>query len=458
MQLSRLRPRSIRARMTAATVALFGVVLLAGVVTLCLTVPSWVRAELVDRADRASRMVTILVDDRPVEGAIPPQHDVRLLQVVNARGEVVAAGAALQGRPPLTRAVPGGGDSRVVDRVCPEGGDCLIVVGTSNRSTAYGPAVAYAAVEESAALNVPLVATTLTAGALALLGLLGWATWVGVGRVLAPVERIRSGLEQISATDLGDRMPVPDTGDEVAELTITVNDTLARLEDAVERQRRFVSDASHELRTPLTAMLVRLEACAATPDPEECTQTLEEVLGDARRLSAIVQDLLLMARIDAGARPPEELLDLGKLVVGELDRHSFRLPFTTSVEPGLMVRGSRLRLDRLLANLLSNADRYGGGAVHVMVSRCGSHGVVEVRDDGPGIPADQRDAVFQRFTRLDTARSRDTGGTGLGLAIARDIATEHGGTLHVGDSVKGARLVLRLPLAPPGEEGGTIRE
>ncbi|GAA3466847.1 sensor histidine kinase [Nonomuraea roseola] len=444
--------------MTVATVALFGVVLLVGVVTLCLTLPSWARAQLVDRADEASRMVTTLIDTRPIQGPIPPQHEVLLLQVVNARGEVVAASAALEGQPPLTSAVPGGGDSRVLDRVCRPGETCLVVVGTSNRSTAYGPAVAYAAVMESAVLNVPLLATVLGVAALALLALMGWAAWIGVGRVLAPVERIRSGLEQISATDLGDRMPVPDTGDEVARLAVTVNDTLGRLEEAVERQRRFVSDASHELRTPLTAMLVRLEACAARPDPEECTQTLEEALGDARRLSAIVQDLLLMARLDAGTRPKEELLDLGKLVADEMDRRSFRLPFSTCVEPRLMVRGNRLRLDRLVTNLLSNADRHGGEAFHVTVSRCGDEGVVEVHDDGPGIPEDQREAVFQRFTRLDTARSRDHGGTGLGLAIARDIATAHGGTLRVGDSAKGTRLVLRLPLASPAEEAQSGNE
>lgn len=431
--------------MTAATVAGFGVILLVGVVALCLTAPSWVRAQQVDRADQASRQVTLLVDDAPMRGPIPPQHDVSLLQVVDAHGRVVAAGAALKGRPPLTTARPEAGDTRVQTRVCGKGGEaCMIVVGTSNRSTPYGPVIAYAAVTESIALNAPLMAAIFTLAASLLLALMAWATWIGVGRVLAPVEHIRSGLEQISATDLSDRMPVPDTGDEVAQLAITVNDTLTRLEDAVDRHRRFVSDASHELRTPLTAMLVRLEG---RPDGEDCDRTLQEVLGDARRLSAIVQDLLLMARLDAGVRPPDEVLDLGKLVADEIDRRPSRLPFTTSIEPGLMVCGNRLRLDRLLTNLLSNADRYGESAVHVTVTRDGSDAVVEVADDGPGIPADQREAVFRRFTRLDSARSRDTGGTGLGLPIARDIAIAHGGTLRAADArVRGARLVLRLPL------------
>ncbi|MGW4470351.1 sensor histidine kinase [Nonomuraea sp. NPDC004354] len=444
MHLGSLRPRSIRARMTAATVVGFGVVLLAGVVALCLALPGRVRAQLVDRADQASRQVTLLVDDEPVHGPIPPQHGVALLQVVDADGKVVAAGEALRGRPPLTTARPAAGDSRVQTRVCGGEQRCLIVVGTSNRSTPYGPVIAYAAVREPIALDVPLIAGLLSLAAAVLLTLMAWATWVGVGRVLAPVERIRSGLEQISATDLSDRIAVPGTGDEVAELAITVNDTLQRLEDAVGRHRRFVSDASHELRTPLTAMLVRLEG---RPEGEDADRTLGEALGDARRLSAIVQDLLLLARLDAGVRPPDELLDLGKLVADEVGRRPSRLPFTTSVEPGLMVRGNRLRLDRLLTNLLSNADRYGESAVHVTVARDGRDAVVEVSDDGPGIPADQREAVFRRFTRLDSARSRDIGGTGLGLPIARDIAVAHGGSLVVADSGRGgARLVLRLPL------------
>ncbi|MFI6292388.1 sensor histidine kinase [Nonomuraea sp. NPDC050790] len=437
-------PRSIRGRMTVTALAVFAVVLLIGSVALSLTVPALVRAELVDRADRASRQVTTLIDERPLPGPVPPQHDVLLLQVVDTSGRVVAASAALQGRPPLTAARPAGGDSRVSTRVCPPGADaCLIVVGTSNRSTAYGPAVAYAAVRESLVLRSAFLPLALAGSSLVLLALVGWGAWTIVGRVLAPVERIRAGLEQISATDLSERMPVPGTGDEVAELAITVNDTLCRLEDAVERHRRFVSDASHELRTPLTAMLVGLESGLDHPD----RATVKSALDDATRLSAIVQDLLLMARLDAGERPAEDLLDLGALVAEEVARRPFRLEVETSVTSGLKVRGDRLRLDRLLTNLLANADRYGEAHIWVSVSRDGDQAVVEVMDDGPGIPADLREQVFQRFTRLDRGRSRDTGGTGLGLPIARDIAEAHGGTLQAADTPEGAHLILHLPLA-----------
>ncbi|MFI6322025.1 ATP-binding protein [Nonomuraea sp. NPDC050556] len=436
-------PRSIRGRMTVAAVSVFAVILLIGSVAIALTVPAWVRAQLTDRADRASRQVTTLIDTDPIVGAIPPQSDVLLLQVVDDTGEVVAASAALRGRPPMTEAKPKDGDSRVAVRVCPPYAEsCLIVVGTSNRATAYGPAMAYAAVRENAVLDSPVLLLSLIAVSLVLLALVGWGAWILVGRVLAPVERIRSGLEQISATDLSERMPVPDTGDEVAELAVTVNDTLSRLEDAVDRHRRFVSDASHELRTPLTAMLIRLEAGVAHPDED----TVKGALDDANRLSAIVQDLLLMARLDAGVRPPDEVIDLGELVAEELDRRPSRLPVDLEAEPGVRVLGNRLRLSRVLTNLLSNADRYGESRVGVAVTVDGDRAVVEVSDDGPGIPEDMREQIFQRFTRLDRGRSRDTGGSGLGLPIARDIATAHDGTLHVADAPGGARMILRLPL------------
>jgi signal transduction histidine kinase len=433
--------------MTVTAVAVFAVIQLVASAAISLSVPAWVRGELTARAELASHHVSTQIGDRSYPGPIPPHADVLLLQVVNADGRVVAASAVLRGRPPLTTARPAPGQSRVGARVCPHGAEaCLIVVGTADRTTVYGPAVSFAAVRESIVLGPLLLPLVMTGISLLLLALIAWGAWMIVGRVLAPVERIRSGLEQISATDLGQRMPVPATGDEVARLAVTVNDTLGRLEDAVARHRRFVSDASHELRTPLTAMMVRLEDGLDHPDGD----TVRCALDDATRLSAIVQDLLLMARLDSGTRVPTEVLDLGVLVAAEVARRPMRLPVETLVEPGLRVRGNSLRLERLLTNLLANADRYGESRVRVTVSRSpdGAHALAEVADDGPGIPAEQRESVFQRFTRLATGRSRDTGGSGLGLPIARDIATAHGGTLTAEDPApgSGARLLLRLPL------------
>ncbi|MCK2217350.1 HAMP domain-containing histidine kinase [Actinomadura sp. ATCC 31491] len=434
---------SIRARMTIATVIVFGVVLLAGTVAISLTYPARARADLFVQAATASRRLTMLIDDRRFTGPIPAQGPVTLLQVVDERGQVLAASESLTGRPALTAARPHGGDSRVDDRVCRPRG-CLVVVGTSNRATAYGPAVAYAAVREPYLLRSPLLPVLLYGSAALLLALLGWGAWYGTGRVLAPVERIRRDLQRISAEDLTRRVEVPPARDEVAELAGTVNDTLARLEDAVARHRRFVSDASHELRSPITAMLVRLEAGLEERDEADW----RAALADARRLSDIVQDLLLMARLDAAAPAgQEEDVDLGRLAADEIERRGGRLPVTADLRPGVVVRGNRLRLARLLTNLLSNADRYGGSRVSVRVRAEDGQAVLEVRDDGPGIPEDMRERVFERFTRLDRTRSRDSGGSGLGLPIARDIARAHGGTLSATDG-PGACLVLRLPLAP----------
>ncbi|UBU10549.1 sensor histidine kinase [Nonomuraea gerenzanensis] len=431
--------RSIRARATIATVVSFGIVIMGGVTAISAMYPVRARAELVEQADEASRRITTLVDRQRFAGSIPPQDNVSMLQVVDANGQVVAASAPLTGRPPLTSARPTGGDSRVSDRVCRPWG-CMVVVGTSNRATAYGPVVAYAAVREPFLLHSTFLPAVLYGSAATLVALLGWAAWFGVGRVLAPVERIRLGLERINAEDLSRRVEVPCSGDEVAGLAETVNDTLQRLEDAVERHRRFVSDASHELRSPIAGLLVRLEAGI----DERTEADWRAAMDDAQRLSDIVGDLLLMARLDAGVEIGTDRIDLGQLVEQEVARRAARLPVTLDVEPGVCVEGSRLRLARILTNLLSNADRYGNTAVWVSVWRAEDQAVLEVADDGPGIPEEKRDLVFERFTRLDRTRSRDTGGTGLGLPIARDIARAHGGDLTIGEGPR-TRMVLTLP-------------
>ncbi|GAA3260899.1 sensor histidine kinase [Nonomuraea helvata] len=432
--------RSIRARMTIATVVVFGAVVFAQVLAISLTYPVRARADLVDQADEASRHLAGVIGEHRFTGPIPPMKGVVTMQVVDRGGHVLAANAALAGRPPVTRAWPTGHDMRVQARVCPPGG-CMVVVGTRNSASVYGSVVAYAAMREPFLLRSPFLPVLLSGSAAVIVALLGWGAWYGTGRVLAPVERIRSGLERISGQDLSRRVDVPDTQDEVAQLAVTVNDTLARLEDAVERNRHFVSDASHELRSPITALMVRLEAGMAYPDAADWQAAYD----DAQRLSDIVHDLLLMARLDAGAETAKERFDLGVLVEEEVARRPSRLPLTMDVEPELFVRGNRLRLCRVLTNLLANADRYGDTRVWVSARGEGNQAVVEVRDDGPGIPVEMRERVFERFTRLDQTRSRDSGGSGLGLPIARDIARAHGGTLEIGDGGPQTRLVLRLP-------------
>ncbi|MEV0145797.1 HAMP domain-containing sensor histidine kinase [Nonomuraea sp. NPDC050733] len=273
--------------------------------------------------------------------------------------------------------------------------------------------------------------------------------WFGVSRVvagtLAPVEEIRDKLAEITSSDLGKRVPVPGRADEIRSLAQTANQTLDRLEAAVEQQRRFASDASHDLRSPITAMRAQVEEAMLHPEDADWQEICRALLSSLDRLQAIVTDLLTLARLDAGSPMAREPVDLAELVGAETARPRAK-KLATTLEQGVVVTGDRLQLARLLTNLLDNAERHAESTVTVAVRKADGHATLEVLDDGGGIAPDQRELVFQRFTRLDASRNRDAGGTGLGLSIARDIAHAHRGTLTLEDSDAGARFVLRLPL------------
>ncbi|MFI7364752.1 sensor histidine kinase [Streptomyces sp. NPDC050149] len=272
-------------------------------------------------------------------------------------------------------------------------------------------------------------------------------TWLVTRRALRPVEGIRREMAAITASeDLSRRVPEPGSHDEIARLARTTNETLTALEASVERQRRFVADASHELRSPIASLRTQLEVGAAHPELLD----VNGAVADTVRLQELAADLLLLARLDAGERPGAALLELGALVREEVSqRTGDRIPVTVSVAEeagGLEVTGSRAQLARVLGNLLDNAERHAHGAVAVAVRAEGGGVAVEVTDDGDGVPGAERERIFERFVRLDDARSRDEGGAGLGLALARDVAVRHGGRLTVTDAgERGARFVLWLP-------------
>lgn len=295
---------------------------------------------------------------------------------------------------------------------------------------------------EHGAVNTAL--TVMLIGFPLLLAVVGWVTWLVTGRALRPVAGIRREMAAITASeDLARRVPVPDTHDEVARLASTTNRTLAALESSVERQRRFVADASHELRSPIASLRTQLEVAAAHPELLD----LDGAVEDTVRLQRLAADLLLLARLDAGERPADARVDLAALAreeAGGRSGVSVRVEGDGAGE--LTVAGSRGQLGRVLANLLDNAQRHARSAVEVSVRRDGDAAVVAVADDGEGVPAADRERIFERFVRLDAARSRDDGGAGLGLAIARDVAVRHGGTLTVHEAPAGGALFeLRLP-------------
>ena len=240
-----------------------------------------------------------------------------------------------------------------------------------------------------------------------------------------------------------------------------MNAMLGRMEYAVARQRRFVADASHELRSPVTAMAAELEVAIRHPRPEEAEAILPELLDETRRLERIIDSLLLLARWDE--QPVDHRrddVDLDDLVLDEASRVALGTPVvidTTGVSAG-QVRGDGELLRRAVRNLLENTVRHGRTRVAVRLVELGTTVILEVDDDGPGIAAEEHERVFERFTRLDTARARASGGSGLGLAIVAEIVVRHAGTIAVstGD-LGGARFTLTLPASAGGRHSADER-
>ncbi|GAA4087628.1 ATP-binding protein [Streptomyces shaanxiensis] len=307
-----------------------------------------------------------------------------------------------------------------------------------------GPLTVYAGGSldaERSAVNTAL--TVMLIGFPLLLGVVAAVTWLVTRRALRPVEGIRREMAAITASqDLARRVPEPDTHDEVARLARTTNETLAALETSVEQQRRFVADASHELRSPIASLRTQLEVGAAHPELLDVPGAVEDTV----RLQRLAADLLLLARLDAGEAPGAKRFDLG-----EVARREARGRENVTVRADVVeVAGSRSQLERVIGNLLDNAQRHARSAVTVTVRTDGAWAVAAVADDGDGVAEADRERIFERFVRLDEARSRDDGGAGLGLAIARDVAVRHGGTLTVGRAPAGGALFeLRLPQDRP---------
>ncbi|MFF3456900.1 sensor histidine kinase [Streptomyces sp. NPDC002730] len=259
-------------------------------------------------------------------------------------------------------------------------------------------------------------------------------------------------FSELSAHHLDRRVPVPGAENEISRLARTMNATLDRLQGAVNQQHRFTADASHELRTPLAALRAELEIALALPEHADWPRVVNDALGDTMRLQRLTTDLLLLARLDAHAtfRHSCQPVDLHQPVRAETAgrRPPAHLTLTTTTGPDAsVVDGHATLIARVLGNLLDNAERHAARSITVSVSHDAEHhlAVLEVLDDGPGIPPEDRARVFERFTRVDEARTQQTGGAGLGLAIAQHITVLHHGTVEIADSDRGARLVARFP-------------
>lgn len=297
----------------------------------------------------------------------------------------------------------------------------------------------------------------LVVGLFSLIALAVLGGYVIVPRALKPVDRMIQTAERISSRNLAERLPVANTGDELERLSITLNNMIRRLHESFEHTQRFLADASHELRTPLTMLQAEIEEIGkkinGQPDARERAESARE---EVERLKNIVEGLFALTRLDAGeALNESETFDLGQLANSTTDQMSLLAEDKNIVMEcdscdAVTVQGDRARIKQVIVNLVGNALKYtpDGGRISVGVSASGGKAVLEVIDNGIGIPPAALPHIFERFYRVDKARSRDMGGAGLGLSIVKSICAAHSGEVRAESAEgKGTRLVVELPLA-----------
>ena len=446
----RLRGLSLRARLLLVSVVALTVGLAAGGVVLVgvlnFALLRAVNSEALDTANAVAK----LVDQGSLSDPIPVSPGVQV-QVVDKNYKVRAVSVTADRLVPILypaelRSLPDG-EGRLIpgDRIGLAGAVRVVVVSAGLPSDPLRVLVARSTADVTQ--GVHLLRITLLVAFPLLVILLAAVSWRVTGAVLRPVEALRTGAEEITGGARPGRLPVPDSRDEIHRLAVTLNGMLHRLDAARARQRAFVADAAHELRSPLTNMRTELEVAQRLSDSTDWPGLADDLLTDVDRLSRLVDDLLLLARADdsatRAARARTEPVELGQLLAEVASRY----PTVAYQRPAvpLTTVGDRDALGRVVANLLDNATRHAESQVTLAVAAEGAYQQVSVVDDGPGIPAAERERVFQRFTRLDDGRARDAGGSGLGLAIVRELVRSHNGTVTLSDAGPGLRVDVRLP-------------
>ena len=438
---------TVRIKTTLAAVLVVGAAMVVGGLVLIGTL----RETLTDDVAAATRVRAGEIAAAIEAGENTPlaigEADEQFIQVLGPSGEVVAASENVDALPALVRLPPGRST-----RFDPPIGDDEFVAAAIAAETPTGEVtVVFARALDEVSDSTETVTELLAIAVPLLVVLVGATTWLVVGRALAPVEAIRREVDGISTAELHRRVPVPEVEDEVARLARTMNRMLDRLEQGQARQSRFVADASHELRSPVASIRQHAEVALAHPDRSSLTDLSETVIAEASRIQYLVDDLLLLARVDEQTlRLKQRPVDLDDIAFAEGARLRAETDLrvdTQQVSAGRIV-GDEIGLRRVLRNVGDNAARHATSAVAFALTD--QDGVVEltVDDDGPGVSPEDRARIFERFVRLDGARTRDEGGTGLGLAIVAELVAGHGGSVDVGDSpLGGARLRLRFPSA-----------
>ncbi len=448
---------SLRARLMIIGVTGVAVALILGGLAFYAALTASINRTLDNEALASAKDVAVLVNENRLPSTLPVSGS-QVIQVVDSQQRVVAGSATADRLTPLLspeeleRALVG--EALVVDGVRLGSDEPLRV-----RAVRAGPAADPVAVIAAVPFGDVLAIRAALRNALlitfpVLLGVLAAIAYRVIGWALRPVEELRAGAEQISTLRAGsgealERLPVPPAADEIRALAVTLNGMLDRLAAARQRQRLFVADAAHELRSPLASIRAQVEVAERLGEGGSLPADL---LADLNRLSALVEDLLLLARVDADARPPARPgpVDcralLSEITAAYAGR---RVPVTIARGPDVRAMADADELRRAVDNLVANAVRHATSQVELAAGLDRDQVVLTVRDDGPGVAEPDRERVFERFTRLDDARARDMGGSGLGLPIARELVRRAGGEVELTDADPPWRLaaVIRLPAA-----------
>jgi signal transduction histidine kinase len=369
------------------------------------------------------------------------------VQVLDRNGTVIAHSSDIEGAPALVSLRPASGKQLHTNRQLPFDEDSYRVIARGGTSNGQAFTVLVGQSLGPVDASIKTVLDLLAVGIPLLLLTLGAAAFVFAGRSLRPVEAIRRTVASINDRDLSERVAVPPAGDAVSRLAVTMNAMLERLELAQQAQRQFVADASHELRSPIATLATIAEIYLAHPEDDDARGFPIAVLEESRRLERLVQDLLTLARADErGLTPFGDDVDLDDII--DAERHRVAaisdLKVAVRISPA-RVTGDLHQLRQVVRNLVDNAVQHARTRVEFSVQRQGEQAVVEIFDDGPGIPPADRERIFDRFVRLEESRDRATGGTGLGLAIVHEIVASHHGTIEVVDSLEGTLFRLALP-------------
>ena len=441
---------SIRARLTlVSTVLVAGVLVSAGAF-----VYLRLQADLKYAVDAGlrSRADALLAAPGGLGEATLLEADEAFAQILEPGGEVVDASPGLGPGPIVAldelETLPVIVEASVATSEQPVPARILAVAADDGRVLLVG-----ASVEDQEDALARLAVLMVLGGTMAVVLVVG-VIWVVVGAALRPVEAMRAEAAAISASEPGRRLPVREGGDELARLGETLNAMLARLEESIERERRFVADASHELRTPLANLKAELDlALRRSRSPEQLEEALRSASAETDRLSRLAEDLLVLARADRGRLPVRR----ERVAVGELVRRAvepFRVraadqgvDLEVDVPADLIADLDDLRVVQALGNLVDNALRATprGGRVLVEAAREDGGLRLEVRDTGSGFPPGFLPSAFEAFARPDDPRARPDGGAGLGLAIVRAVAEAHAGSAEVSNSSDGATVALVIP-------------